>query len=138
MAEPDGPLFVPVRFDGGANQDTIVVEGESVSVNLTTQFAVSNVEVINLRGSGTNSLFVDANAVYEIDRVNRSLIIDKDDDDIVEMLGTGWREQKAWRLLPGFGNYFDVYEFNDGVNPHLTGVLLYVDTNVKRPAPPRR
>ena len=57
-----------VDIDGGSGSDTLALSGSGITLNLTTTGTapISSVEVIDLTGSGNNTLTLDAQAVFDL------------------------------------------------------------------------
>ena len=80
-------------IDGGTGQDTLVLDGAGLSLDLTGagHAGVDSVEVFDLSGTGANTLLLDAQAVFDLteerDGGIASLDVLGDADDTVELTG---------------------------------------------------
>jgi hypothetical protein len=86
------------RIDGGGGSDTLRLDGSGLNLNLTTlpDNRLTNIETIDLRGSGSNTLVLNARDVLNIGGSSRlvpanTLAVRRDFDDIVT-LGAGWTQ----------------------------------------------
>ena len=83
------------RMEGGNGSDTLRLDGTGLTLDLTTlaDNKLTGVEVIDLRGSGPNTLTLDLQEVLNLvpsgDRLVNTLNVRRDADDIVN-IGTGW------------------------------------------------
>ncbi|MEQ8846794.1 choice-of-anchor Q domain-containing protein [Botrimarina sp.] len=84
-----GPLRAPIVFVGGFRSDALVIDGGGVLIDLAGADSLSEVEVVDLRGSGANTLRADRDAVIENDPFNHRLVVLAGADDAV-LLDTGW------------------------------------------------
>lgn len=128
----DLPLFVPLTFDGGLGTDRVSTRA-GAPLNLVSQVFLLNVEIIDLKASGVDSLTIDANAIYRNNILVRSIIVDSLSTDLIMMIGNGWRKRDTQEAVSEFSTLFDVWEFNDGLNPHFAGVQLFVNSNIPLP-----
>ncbi|MFK8113065.1 MAG: hypothetical protein AB8B91_12735, partial [Rubripirellula sp.] len=131
IGDSDLPFFVPIDFDAGGDDFDILVagQGSDVTLDLVNQITIKNVELIQLSLSGSDTLVIDAQSVFDNDSSKRSLIILGGASDQIHVLGDGWNRRDD-REDPGIGGLFDVWEYNDGINPHLAGVQLFVSTGI--------
>lgn len=129
IGSSDLPFFVPIEFDAGeGTADFLITGAGDVTLDLANQISIRNVEFIALGAIGNDTLKLDAQAVYDNDPSRRSLIILGSQGDQIHVLGDGWNRRED-REDVGFGS-FDVWEYNDGKNPHLAGVQLFVRPGV--------
>ncbi len=83
-------------IDGGTGQDTLVLDGAGLSLDLTGagHAGVDSVELFDLSGTGTNSLVLDALAVFDVTEEREggaaSLDVLGDADDRVELSGSNF------------------------------------------------
>ena len=83
-------------IDGGTGQDTLVLDGAGLSLDLTGSgnAGVDSVEVFDLSGAGANSLVLDAQAVFDVTEEREggaaSLDVLGDADDRVELSGSNF------------------------------------------------
>ena len=83
-------------IDGGTGQDTLVLDGAGLALDLTGagHASVDSVEVFDLSGTGANSLVLDALAVFDVTEEREggaaSLDVLGDADDRVELSGSNF------------------------------------------------
>ena len=83
-------------IDGGTGQDTLVLDGAGLSLDLTGpgNAGVDSVELFDLSGTGANSLVLDALAVFDVTEEREggvaSLDVLGDADDRVELSGSSF------------------------------------------------
>ena len=83
-------------IDGGTGQDTLVLDGAGLALDLTGagHASVDSVEVFDLSGTGANSLVLDALAVFDVTEEREggaaSLDVLGDADDRVELSGSSF------------------------------------------------
>ena len=83
-------------IDGGTGQDTLVLDGAGLSLDLTGagHAGVDSVEIFDLSGTGANSLVLDAQAVFDVTEEREggaaSLDVRGDADDRVELSGSNF------------------------------------------------
>ncbi len=85
------------RLDGGNGSDTLRIDGASVALNLTTVAGhkLTSIETIDLRGSGANSLVLNALEVFNLSsnsnpsRTVNTLTVRRDAEDTINT-GIGW------------------------------------------------
>ena len=83
-------------IDGGTGQDTLVLDGAGLSLDLTGagHAGVDSVEVFDLSGTGGNSLVLDARAVFDLTEEREggvaSLDVRGDADDRVDLSGSSF------------------------------------------------
>ena len=83
-------------IDGGTGQDTLVLDGAGLSLDLTGSgnAGVDSVEVFDLSGTGANSLVLDALAVFDVTEEREggmaSLDVLGDADDRVDLSGSSF------------------------------------------------
>ena len=79
------------RIDGGSGIDTVRLAGSSAFMNLMTiaDSALSEIEIIDITGSGGNSLTVNHREVVNISSQSNTLTVYADANDSVS-IGTGW------------------------------------------------
>ncbi|MBI1311543.1 hypothetical protein GC176_09575 [bacterium] len=88
LDETDGPIGVPVFIAGGGEEpsaftDTLVISGQGHFIDLTSQVFIDGIEIVDLRGSGSNSLFLDLEAMFENRGTNQTLRVRLDSGDSV-------------------------------------------------------
>ena len=81
------------RIDGGNGLDTLRLAGSGLTLNLTTlaDNKLTSIETIDLRGSGNNTLTLDRREVLNISGESNTLVVLRNEDDIVNM-GSGWTQ----------------------------------------------
>ena len=81
-----------LEFDGGGGQDTFVIGGSDVHLDLTdpTGPQFSNIERLNIIGNSPNTLTLDLDSVLDVTDDENTLTVLSDNDETVN-LGTGWR-----------------------------------------------
>ena len=83
-------------IDGGAGRDTLVLAGANLSLDLTGpgNGGVDSVELVDLSGSGGNTLVLDALAVFDLTQEREggiaTLDVLGDGDDRLELLGSNF------------------------------------------------
>ena len=83
-------------IDGGTGQDSLVLDGASLALDLTGagHAGVDSVEVFDLSGTGANSLVLDAQAVFDVteERAGGAASLDVlgDADDRVDLSGSSF------------------------------------------------
>ena len=83
-------------IDGGTGQDTLVLDGAGLSLDLTGagHAGVDSVEIFDLSGTGANSLVLDALAVFDVTEEREggaaSLDVLGDADDRVDLSGSSF------------------------------------------------
>ena len=91
-------------FEGLGGTDTIRISGSGVSLDLGDH-TISGIEVVDLTGTGANSLDLRATDVRQASGTRESgkafLRIDGDDDDRVNFLDDGWTRLEATRIISG-------------------------------------
>ena len=99
-------------IDGGTGQDTLVLAGSNLSLDLTGagNAGVDSVEVFDLSGTGSNTLMLDALAVFDLteERAGGMASIDVlgDADDTVDLTGGNFTSNEA---VTEDGTTYNVY-----------------------------
>ncbi len=91
LAIPDTNFSSTRRLVGGRGVDTLRFDGAGLALDLTTisDNRISEVEVIDIRGSGSNMLTLDYQEVVNISGETNTLLVQRDLNDAVNM-GSGW------------------------------------------------
>ena len=81
------------RIVGGNGTDTLRLDGNGLSLDLTTirDNRIVDIEVINLSGSGVNSLTLDVGEVLNLSSHSNTLTVRRNLDDTVS-IGPGWTQ----------------------------------------------
>lgn len=83
------------RIDGGLGEDTIVLEGDGIVLDLPAFYetAIVGIESIDLGGGGDNSLFLEARDLRALSKTSNTLLVLGDDgDQVVADLGPTYSE----------------------------------------------
>ena len=93
LAIPD-TNFSPRRLQGGNGIDTLRLDGAGLTLDLTmiADNRITDVEVIDVRGSGANVLTLNVQELLSLSSHSNSLIVRTDVDDAVNF-GDGWSQQ---------------------------------------------
>ncbi len=87
-----GPLHVPLRYNGGFRDDVLQIDsanGAGLTIDLVNRDSITDVEFIDIRGTGTNTLLLNRDAVVQNDPFSNRLVVIGDADDLVD-IGPGW------------------------------------------------
>ena len=89
------------RIVGGTGSDTLKLDGTGLSLNLTTlrDNRIVDVEMINITGSGNNTLTLNLREVLNISSESNRLLVRRNVGDVVN-IGLGWT-QGADQILGG-------------------------------------
>lgn len=81
------------RIAGGNGLDMLRLDGAGLSLNLTTlaDNKLTDIEVINITGSGNNSLTLNVHEVLEISSTSNTLLVRRNAGDTVN-IGSGWTQ----------------------------------------------
>lgn len=81
------------RIDGGTGIDCLSLQGTGLTLDLTAipEARLKDIEAIDLRGTGPNTLKLNRLEVLNLSSTSNTLIVKRDADDTVEM-GTGWTD----------------------------------------------
>ncbi|MGG6184323.1 Ig-like domain-containing protein, partial [Pantoea allii] len=114
------------HIDGGAGTDTLVLNGEHLTLDLTDLgLKVENIEVLDLGQSGTNSVKLDLNEALNItDKQSDDLMIKGADGSLVTLvnsLGGTW-EISGERMVNG--QSYEVYHNSALTNDNTLGDVL--------------
>jgi len=103
--------------DGGAGIDTLrfAASGQTLDLTVTNpSLVLSNIDVIDLTGTGNNTLKIDLNKLLSVTD-NGSLYVDGNAGDVVQVTDTGWQLQGS---AGGYNHY------SNGLGN------LYIDTDI--------
>ena len=92
LAIPDADFSGTRRLVGGNGTDTLRVDGTGVALDLTTiaDNRIVDIEAIDIRGSGANTLTLTFREVLNISSHSNTLLITHDDADDTVDIGGGW------------------------------------------------
>ncbi len=81
------------RVAGGNGLDMLRLDGAGLSLNLTTlaDSKLTDIEVINITGSGNNSLTLNVHEVLEISSSSNTLLVRRNAGDTIN-IGSGWTQ----------------------------------------------
>ncbi|NGZ26098.1 MAG: hypothetical protein G8345_04330 [Magnetococcales bacterium] len=81
------------RIDGGGGQDTLYLYASGMNLNLTTQSdnALQGVEIIDLTGTGNNSLTLSQREVVNLVGASQPLVVTGDNGDTLSFADQGWQ-----------------------------------------------
>ena len=109
-------------IDGGNGSDTLELTGASMTLDFRNLAGtLRNIEVINLRGSGDNTLQLSKLDLLNLSSTSNFLRVDGDAGDTVDALGSGW-------VADGSSGGYDIYVNDNAIL--LIGFNLTVHTNV--------
>ncbi len=79
------------KLVGGRGMDTLRLDGSGITLDLTAiaDNRISGIEVIDIRGSGSNTLILDRRCVLNISNESNTLMVLATADDAVN-IGSGW------------------------------------------------
>ncbi len=105
--------------DGGAGLDTLTLDASHLDLNLTNERGhINDIEVIDLKGNGSNILTLTALDVLNLSSTTNTLIVDGNGNDHVAGLSEGWND----------GGVHDGYHtFSNGEAVLLVGVHVMTD-----------
>lgn len=91
LAISDADFGSTRRIDGGNGSDTLQVDGFGMSLDLTViaDNRITDIEEIDIRGNGDNTLTLDFQEVVNISSTSNTLLVRRDFGDTVN-IGTGW------------------------------------------------
>ena len=106
LAIPDTG-FSPRRLVGGNGKDTLRLDGSGLVLDLTSiaDNRIVDVEQIDIRGNGANTLTLDVREVLNLSSHSNTLIVRSDTDDTVNF-GGGWTQQSDEMID---GDSFEVF-----------------------------
>ena len=116
-------------IDGGTGQDTLVLDGAGLSLDLTGagHAGVDSVEVFDLSGTGANNLVLDAQAVFDLTEERAggiaSLDVLGDADDRVELAGAN---STSSGTETEDGTTYNVYQDGNAEVRVQTGVQVHI------------
>ncbi|CAC9592578.1 hypothetical protein [uncultured Gammaproteobacteria bacterium] len=117
------------RVDGGGNTDTLKLAGASLNLDLTQidNGRIQDIEIIDLTGSGDNTLKLNLNDLLDISSETNTLRVIGDSGDKVE--ATGFNKSTAGDVANGItlGNVtYDVY-----INTSASTAELWIDQDLE-------
>ncbi|RMG32460.1 MAG: hypothetical protein D6725_17590, partial [Planctomycetota bacterium] len=88
---PDTDFSGTRRIVGGTGTDTLQISGSGHNLDFTSiaDNRIQDIEVVDIRGTGSNSLTLDVQEVLNISDTSNRLLVQRDLDDFVAR-GTGW------------------------------------------------
>ena len=88
------------QLDGGRGTDALVLDGAGITLDLTAipDAKIRNLEVIDLSGSGANTLTLSVQEVLNISDTSNRLLIGRNNGDTVN-IGSGWTSNGTQRIL---------------------------------------
>ena len=91
LAMPDADFSSTRRLLGGNGFDTLRLDGSSITLDLTTiaDNRIVDVELIDITGSGNNTLTLDLQEVLNVSSHSNTLLVQADARDTVN-IGSGW------------------------------------------------
>jgi len=115
-------------YDGGAGSDTLRFASASQSLDLMAlaQSKIQNIEVIDLTGTGNNTLALTPEDVLDLSSTTNQLIVMGNAGDVINSTGQGWNRDSTTTTIGG--QVYDVYTKDVG------GVIatLLVDSDITR------
>jgi Bacterial Ig-like domain/FG-GAP repeat/RTX calcium-binding nonapeptide repeat (4 copies) len=114
-----------VRLAGGNGFDTLRLDGAGIALDLTalSDFVLTGLEQLDIRGAGANSLTLDAREVLRLSDTTNTLLVLSEPDDTVNM-GAGWTASGSELIN---GKSFDV--FTQG----QAALKVFVDSDTTAP-----
>jgi hypothetical protein len=111
------------RVDGGGNRDTLKLAGSDLNLDLTQidNSRIQDIEIIDLTGSGDNTLKLNLNDLLDISSETNTLRVIGDSGDKVE--ATGFNKLTAGGVANGVT--YDVY-----INASASTAQLWVDQDL--------
>ena len=91
LAVPDGDFSGTRRLAGGSGTDTLRLDGSGIALDLTTisDNRIVDIEVIDITGSGANTLILDFQEVVNLSSNSNTLVVQGNAGDTVN-IGSGW------------------------------------------------
>ncbi|MCH8236454.1 MAG: FG-GAP repeat protein, partial [Chloroflexi bacterium] len=113
------------RLAGGNGFDTLRLDGLGITLDLTaiSDFVLTGLEQIDIRGTGANSLTLDVREVLNLSDTTNTLLVLSESDDTVD-IGAGWTNTGSELIN---GKTFDV--FTQG----LAVVKVFTDADTTDP-----
>lgn len=108
--------------DGGDGYDTLQITGAGITLDATNLTVVSNIETIDLRGSGANTLILDPALISALSSITGYLDVLADADDTVILDG-------HW-IYRGISGYLGFDEYRDYDGPDGASVSVQDDATV--------
>ena len=107
-------------IDGGEGEDTYILVGSQIDLNLV-DLTMNNMEIIDLTGSGDNSLSFTLDDILVMTDVGNHIVIKGDTGDTVTSTAQGWVQGEDETIE---GEVYHVYTSGDGT--------LLIDTDISQ------
>lgn len=112
------------RVNGGSGTDTLRVNSSGINLDLTKSPNLSNFEIIDITGTGNNSLKLNRLNVLDFSDTTNQLIVNGNAGDLVTSIGQGWTLDD---VITRNGVIYDRYTVgaatllvNENINTRLT------------------